>query len=166
MRKNYRNKWERGEILLERMPKHKDQFTCGIITGFTMGEGSFHVIVRRSFTHKTGFAIRPEFSIKLKKSDKKILIEIKKFLGCGKVVTWDTTSELKINKIGDILEIIIPFFDKHPLRNVKKYDYELFKIVCYKILHGEGKNIEGIKKILSIREIMNCDKTPRKEINL
>lgn len=56
----------------------------------------------------------------------------------------------------DILEIIIPFFDQYPLKNIKKRDFLYFKIICYKIMLGEGKRLNGIKKIISIRNHMNA----------
>jgi hypothetical protein len=140
---------------------------CGVISGFTAGEGSFCFHVGKSNTHKTGFQVNPIFSIKLKCLDYLILEEIKNTLGCGSVSINKDAASFVVRKLEDHLEIIIPFFDNYPILNVKKTDYEYYKLICFKLAKGEGKYKEGIKRILSIRDVLNGGghKTRRK-INL
>ncbi|MDA1542434.1 LAGLIDADG family homing endonuclease [Bacillus cereus group sp. LD113LC] len=154
-RKVYRSKWEKGLIITERVPRNIDPFITGIIVGFTMGEGSFFVRIGQSKTYTCGYSIQPAFSITLKRSDKKILTFISKKLKCGKVKVRKNVVEYTVVNFTDIVEVIIPFFSKYPLKNVKAKDFLFFKIICYKIMNGEAKRKEGIKKILSIRKYMN-----------
>lgn len=154
-RKAYCSKWEKGLLIEEHLPRNIDHFTAGIIVGFVMGEGSFHIRIGQSKTYICGYSIRPTFSVALKRSDKKILTFIRKKLKCGKVTVRKNVVEYKVVKLKDIVEVIIPFFTKYPLKNIKAKDFILFKIICYKIINGEGKRKDGIKKILSIRRYMN-----------
>ncbi|WML45408.1 LAGLIDADG family homing endonuclease [Neobacillus sp. PS3-40] len=132
-----------------------DLFEAGIITGFTMGEGCFCIKITKSKTHRTGYQIVQSFKISLKREDKKILQFIKKRLRCGKVRIYKNCSVFEVVKMQDILEIIIPFFNQFPLKNVKHKDFLYFKIICYKLIMGEGREIEGINRIISIRNKMN-----------
>jgi hypothetical protein len=151
---NYKNKWERGGILSERVPKIS-LFKAGVITGFTMGEGSFFISIISSKTHKTGYQIRPMFIINLKLDDKKILEEIRNLFNCGQVEVYKDSVKFIVRRLDDLVEIIIPFFDRYPLQNIKESDFQYFKIICYKLINGEGKTFEGIKRIMTIRDVMN-----------
>ncbi|MGG3269853.1 LAGLIDADG family homing endonuclease [Priestia aryabhattai] len=150
----YKNKWERGVELDERLP-HLSPFLAGIITGFVMGEGSFYLKIGKSKTCKSGYQLTPGFKINLKKQDCKILEDFRFIMNCGRVNYHRNSVTYCVEKMEDIFEVIIPFFDKYPLRNIKEQDFQYFKIISYKILKGEGKTLEGIKKILTIRDVMN-----------
>lgn len=154
-RRVYRSKWEKGLLIEERLPRNIDQFTVGVIVGFVMGEGSFNIRIGKSKTYTCGYSIRPTFSVALKRSDKKILTFIRNKLKCGKVTVSKNKVEYTVVNLKDLVEVVIPFFSKYPLKNIKAKDFILFKIICYKIINGEGKRKDGIKKILSIRRYMN-----------
>lgn len=155
VRKKYRSTWEKGREINQRLPKGLSSFNCGIITGFTMGEGCFCIVIKNSITNKTKLQVEPKFTIGLKLTDKKILYEIKNMLGVGKVYERKNIVTYQVKKLSDLLEVIIPFFDRYSLTNIKYIDFQYFKIICYKLMAGEGKEIRGVKKILSIREVMN-----------
>lgn len=120
-----------------------------------MGEASFCVYITKSKAHRIGYCVRPVFKINLKIDDRPILDQIEKTLECGRVREWGNAVTYEVSKLMDIVEIIIPFFEQYPLQNKKVSDLQLFKIICYKLVLGEGKTIEGIKRIISIREVMN-----------
>jgi len=151
----YRNKWERGTSVRERIPKGISLFQCGVVAGFVAGEGSFFITISKIKKRKLGYQIRPMFSIQLKKSDRKILDDFQSIFGCGKVYEWKSTVRYTVSRFTDIVEVIIPFFEKYQLPNVKETDFQYFKIVCYKLLCGEGKNVEGIKRIRTVTDVMN-----------
>ena len=96
------------------------------IAGFVDGEGSFSLII--CDTGK-GVRFRPTLKIKLKADDTKLLKAIRDFVGCGDIfctddnyaITWQTSC------IQDCYNIIIPFFDKYPLRGQKAETYQLWK---------------------------------------
>ena len=58
--------------------------------------------------------------------------------------------KFNVNKLDDIINIIIPHFDKYPLLTSKNLDYQDFKIVAYMMKDGLHLTEEGMKKILLI----------------
>jgi len=51
------------------------------ITGFVDGEASFHVVVYRRNSSKTGYSFVPTFRIELKDTDLSLLCRIQSFFG-------------------------------------------------------------------------------------
>ena len=131
------------------------------ITGFVDGEGSFHVAIYKDQRMKAGIKIIPEFHISQRVSSKYVLDEIQKFFGCGYVKEnhatnkRDTTYVYVVRNRKDLLEIIIPFFEKHSLKTEKKNDFELFAKVVRSMNDGLHSTEVGAKKILSLAYQMN-----------
>jgi hypothetical protein len=151
------------KMINDRLPK-KNQDLSWIITGFTMGEGTFSVIVENQKTNKKHY-LNCQFRIGLKINDQKILYLIKNHLNCGHVYVYKKTANFVVAKLSDLLEIIIPFFEMYPLKNIKRDDFQMFKIICYKKWKGEADYANGLDRILSIREQMNSggfNRGPRK----
>jgi len=138
----------------DRVP-NLDPFISGTITGFTMGEGSFSISISKSKTYRSGYQVKPEFKIQLKKSDSNFLEFIRATLGCGEIRYGENSVVYVVGNRKDLMEVIIPFFEKYPLKNIKEIDFQYFKMICYKLQLGEGKSINGIRRILSVRDLMN-----------
>ena len=104
--------------------------TNDYIVGLTDGEGSFQVQTRKDRKSPT---IR--FTIKLIEKDKEILEMVKSFFGCGKVYIQNDKRpnhsrcfRYEVSKTSDMIDIIIPFFIKNPLKfKSKSNDFELLK---------------------------------------
>ena len=59
-------------------------------------------------------------------------------------------------KYADILNIIIPFFDKYPIIGVKQLDYDDFKSAASLLKKKEGRiTSEDLEKIYKIKAGMN-----------
>jgi hypothetical protein len=99
------------------------------ISGFTIGEGSFQVVVRNP-NHE----ILTRFSIHLHIRDLEVLKAIStyftKFKTEKKVTLTEKSAQLQISKFSDINNVIIPFFNKHPILGMKSLDFIDFKKVC------------------------------------
>ena len=96
------------------------------VTGFTDGEGCFHVTITQRKDIKVGWAIVPRFSIALHVKDKPILMAIKKSLGVGKIYKERSqTDQLRVESLKE-LEILINHFNKYPLITKKRADLNLF----------------------------------------
>lgn len=67
--------------------------------------------------------------------------------------------EYRVNTLNDIVNIIIPHFDKYPLKTKKYADYLLFKKVILLMLNNEHKSIQGIQKIVNIKASLNTGLT-------
>ena len=63
----------------------------------------------------------------------------------------DNSVHLQIANFTDILEKIIPFFDKYPILGIKSLDFEDFKKVCSIVKSKKHLTPEGIKTILEIK---------------
>ena len=108
------------------------------VSGFTSGEGSFQVLAR----NRNSNALFVRFSIHLHIRDLEVLKGISSFFKSAaalkekdkftekKVTLTDKSAQLQISKFSDINNIIIPFFNKHPILGMKSLDFIDFKKVC------------------------------------
>jgi hypothetical protein len=61
----------------------------------------------------------------------------------------------RVNKLDDILNVIIPHFDKYSLITQKQSDYKTFKNIVELICKGEHLNKNGVTKILNLKVLLN-----------
>ena len=143
------------------------------IVGLTDGEGCFYVNVRppdkRYQRSKTG--IETHFYIKLRKDDLPLLKKIKNFFRCGAIYfqkekrkNHSSCYRFEINSQSDIHKVLIPFFDKHPLRSKKKKNYDIFRKIALMMKNNFYKNDESLKEILFLKSQMNSGARPVREI--
>ena len=71
----------------------------------------------------------------------------------------ETTVGLQITKISDIVNTIIPFFEKYPIIGVKNLDFTYFKKAAIIIKNKEHLTPDGLNKILEIKSKMNRNRS-------
>jgi len=131
------------------------------ITGFCDGESSFIIRISKNKTKKDSWIIKPMFSIELHLRDLFLLENIQKFFGVGYIIIRNRKNENKksviysVQSVKDINDIIIPHFTKYPLLTQKHINFKLFSLAINIVNNKEHLNIEGVKKILTIRASMN-----------
>jgi hypothetical protein len=127
------------------------------VTGFADGEGCFTVSFTKRAKLKTGIEVRPSFSISQNQRSKDTLDEIRKFFGCGGVrySRGDNTYKYEVRSINDLREIIIPHFDKYPLRTSKKQDFQIFRKICQLVSEGKHQENRYLKEIIESAYQMN-----------
>jgi hypothetical protein len=125
------------------------------VTGITDGEGNFSVNIQKG-TNKP--KINLTFKIDQKEDSAGILYDLSRYFNSGKVVIDNRGyKSFKVVKLADILNIIIPHFDKFPLITSKQLNFLDFK----KIAGAAGalrlldKNDLDINKIESTINNMN-----------
>jgi len=93
-----------------------------LITGFVDAEGSFMVLILREPKSKTGWTVKPRFSIGLHEKDLGILENIKSSLeNIGQISKQGKNSiQYRVSSLESITNILIPHFDKYPLITKKK----------------------------------------------
>ena len=126
------------------------------ISGFTEGEGSFNISLRKKPDYKLGWQVVLSFNISQK--DVSVLNLVQETLNCGIIKTRkiDNLHSFDVTNVGDITEKIIPFFQKYPLLSEsKKRNFSIFCEVSYLVKQGEHRNESGFKKILNLREKIN-----------
>lgn len=127
------------------------------ITGFTDAEGCFMINIDKREVNKMGWQMHPCFQIKLHSRDKNLLLKIKSFFNEIGYITFskDNGAMYRINKLNDIINIIIPHFDKYPLITQKQSDYIIFKNIVKIMNKGEHLNKDGLIKIVNLKASLN-----------
>ena len=126
------------------------------VVGFVDGEGCFHVAINPHADMTTGFQVLPEFTVVQHKRDIGLLHELKAYFGCGVVRTnHGDRMAYRVRAKEHLLERIVPFFEKHPLKSKKRVDFEKFRRVVLMMEAGEHLRPAGIDKIRAIAAEMN-----------
>ena len=134
------------------------------IAGFTSGDGSFQIRLRKLNTN-IGYSVSLLYSFHLHLRDLDVLKCLATYFSSNsknqtykekKVgISEDKSVHLQIAKFKDINEQIIPFFEKYPIKGVKSLDFEDFKKACKLIESKKHLTPLGIKAILDIKLNMN-----------
>ena len=126
------------------------------ITGFVDGEGCFHVGINEDPDMKVGYQVLPEFTVVQHKRDVQILHALKAYFGCGVVrVNHGDRMAYRARGVKHLLEHIIPFFVKHPLKSKKRTDFQKFRRILLMMGAGDHLTHEGIERIREISGQMN-----------
>lgn len=125
------------------------------LVGFADGEGSFNVSFRPRIDYRTPWKISLCFNISQR--DDTVLRLFQQSLRCGTFrQRRDGVWYYEVNNLRDILGKVIPFFEQHPLRSVRKQrDFVKFQQIAELVANGAHSNREGVEAILSIRREMN-----------
>ena len=141
------------------------------ISGFVSGDSTFCVSIEKSI-NQIG-RVRLIFGTCLHIRDKALLIGIANYFNLLEVSkqsavesnskyiydsTKRETSLLQIKNNFDILNKIIPFFNKYPILGVKSLDFADFKKVAELVKNKEHLNKSGLSEIIKIVEQMNLNR--------
>ena len=94
------------------------------LAGFVTGEGHFDVRITQQLINKIGDLIQLRFRISQHERDNKLMEYLILYLGSGKLYEYlgKPAVVLTIFSFSNIINIIIPFFEKNPLLGVKLLD--------------------------------------------
>ena len=126
------------------------------VVGFVDGEGCFHIGINQNQEMKLGVQVLPELTVVQHEVDKQVLYALKKYFGCG-VVRKSHGNKLcyRVRGHKNLLEKVIPFFEKHQLKTRKRVDFAKFRKVILLMEKGEHLTLEGVEKIREIKQTMN-----------
>jgi hypothetical protein len=127
------------------------------ITGFVDGEGTFSVSFCHRTKFKTNIEVRPSFSISQHKRNLEILKEIKEYFGVGAIrfSKRDQNYRYEVRAINDLVQKVIPHFQKYPLRTSKVRDFLLFVEICKLVSANHHLNADYLEKIINKAYQMN-----------
>lgn len=126
------------------------------ITGFTDGEGCFHVSINPHKEMSVGYQVLPEFTVVQHQRDIQILHALKKYFKCGVVRTnHGDRYAYRVRGIEHLASTIIPFFEKHSLKTKKNLDFLAFRDVLRMMQQKKHLTKEGILSIQKISSTMN-----------
>jgi hypothetical protein len=129
------------------------------VTGYFDGEGCFNISIYKNPKMKTGFSIT--FSVEMKQHyfSLHVLNLIKQFFEDKGHISFSNKNKsvmrFKISNLNDIINVVIPHFDKYPLITSKYLNYNDFKKAIFIIKSGEHLTKNGIKKLMEIINQMN-----------
>ncbi len=131
------------------------------IAGFSTGESNFFIAVQNSKPkHRIYTSLR--FSIAQDLRDVSLLESFIDFFKCGYVVRYEKRSigEFVVARMDDIINHIIPFFDKHSIKGSKYSNYLDFKSAALIVKNKEHLKEDGVayKKILLLKNKMGINK--------
>ncbi|MFH2003699.1 MAG: LAGLIDADG family homing endonuclease [Bacteroidota bacterium] len=168
--KKQSKKVSRAENQQERLTK------IGWIVGFVDGEGCFSIgfvkqpdrkestRMRRGYV--TGYQVAHEFAVVQGARSLVTLKELKSFFGAGDIYInrrHDNHKEdlfrYSVTRRSDLLEVIIPFFERHYLRTSKKHDFLLFAKIVKLMAQRKHLSKEGVVRIALLSEKMNHKKS-------
>jgi hypothetical protein len=128
----------------------------GWVTGFVDGEGCFHVGINAHSDMTAGYQVLPEFTVVQHARDAQLLHALKAFFDCGVVRTnHGDRLAYRVRSQEHLLERILPFFEKHPLRSKKHVDFLKFRDVLLMMQKGEHLKSGGLERIRDIASKMN-----------
>ncbi len=126
------------------------------LAGFVEGEGSFNVSLRRKLDYKVKWQVVMSFNVSQK--DPAMLQLLQQELGCGIIKTrsFDDLHSFDVTKPADIIQKVIPFFQKYPvLSDSKRKNFAIFCEIARLMENNQHRNLEGLRKILELREKIN-----------
>jgi len=130
------------------------------VAGFSSGDGSFNIKTTKSRIGK----VQLRYAINLHIREKDVIVGLYKYFYKSKnlkeetikyIYYTETSVTIQIVNFSDIINVIIPFFDKYSLQGQKRLDYNDFKKVCKILSTKEHLNEKGYNEILRIKEGMN-----------
>ena len=132
---------------------------AGYIAGYVDGEGSFSVVVNRNPTCKAGYQLVPEFHVSQNGDRAQVLRLIQsRFDGCGYIKPngrKDRALVFVVRRREDLLNRVIPFFERQPLLSSKKHDFDKFARIVRAMALGHHRTPSGFKELLAEALSMN-----------
>jgi hypothetical protein len=124
------------------------------IAGFVDGEGSFHVAIQRNPSTRVKWQLVPEFRVSQDVSRIRVLDLIRRRIGCGSIRenhrgTKDRTHVFVVRRRLDLLEHVIPFFERNPLLSCKQEEFLTFAGIVRRMAQGEHLEAEGFRRLVS-----------------
>ena len=135
------------------------------IAGYVDGEGSFSVSVQRNVTCRVGFQLVPEFHVSQNGDRAQVLELIRDRLHCGTIrpnSRRDRALVFVVRRRDDLLEPVIPFFERNPMLSTKQVDFEKFACIVREQALGNHRADAGFRRLLELALSMNGDGRFRK----
>jgi hypothetical protein len=126
------------------------------LVGFVDGEGCFYVSTKK-IKFKLGLQVVMTFILSQHSRDRVLINGVVSYLKCGNVENPKGRSEVRfvVYKFEDILDKIVPLFNKYPLQGVKNKDFLDFTEIAGLMKNKSHLTLEGLNKICLLKAGMN-----------
>ena len=121
------------------------------VVGFVDAEGCFHVSIHPDPGTPTGYQVLPEFVVVRHERDVQLLHALKGFFGCGVVRRHEgDRMAYRVLRKEHLMQRILPFFEKHPLKSKKRVDFVRFRRILLLMDRGGHLTPEGMERIRAL----------------
>jgi hypothetical protein len=132
------------------------ELDAGWIVGFVDGEGCFHVGISKHPEMTAGVQVLPEFTVVQHERDVQVLHALKAYFGCGVVrKNHGDRMSYRVRDRRHLVDVIAPFFLKHPLKTKKRLDFIKFRDVLLLMEKGEHLTDDGLASVRELAAQMN-----------
>jgi LAGLIDADG endonuclease len=123
------------------------------LSGFALGEGSFMLVCRKRDDYARRFKISAAFNVS--QHDRVPLDLFREVLGCGTLRKAGNGGWYwEVNSLPDLVDRIMPFFDRFPIVGQKAHDYRLWRGAVALLAAGRLSD-QDYARVLALRERMN-----------
>ena len=130
--------------------------------GFVDGEGCFSISVVRNPGCRLGWQVQHEFSVTQAAPSRPALDQLLELFGCGCIIENTRHDNhrhpllrFSVKRRADLVRVVVPFFEEHPLITAKRADFEHFARVLQMMERGEHLHEDGLRLIARVTEQMN-----------
>jgi hypothetical protein len=123
------------------------------LSGFALGEGSFMVVCRPRADYPGKWKISAAFNVSQR--DPEPLRLFRDAIGCGTMRQAGNQGwYLEVNRLTDLSEVVVPFFERFPLVGTKAESFREFS-AAVRIMAQNPRDSDWIPRVLAHRERMN-----------
>ena len=138
------------------------------VTGLIDAEGSFIISVRRHAKYKNNWVVQAFMEINMSSIDSSLLVLVQQLFGGIGFFSHKqkiNMTSYSVAKLSDIINIIIPHFNRYPLQSAKSIDFKIWS-ECVEIMKNkEHTTDEGLNKIISLKSILNRGLTEKLKLD-
>jgi LAGLIDADG endonuclease len=138
-------------------PWSSREFLSAYISGYADGEGCFTVSISPRAKLLAGWEVRPSFSVSQNGDRAEVLHALQAYFGCGSIRPdrSDKTLKWETRRLEDLLDRVIPHFERYPLLSGKRLDFERFAAVCRLQAARAHRTKAGLIEIVELVRGMN-----------
>jgi hypothetical protein len=127
------------------------------ISGYVDGEGCFTVSFSPRAKLRSGWEVRPSFSVSQNSDRAEVLLALREHFKCGgfRPDRSDKTLKYEVRDLVSLLTRVIPHFERYPLMSSKRRDFEKFATICRMLERRWHLTDAGLREIAILAVTMN-----------
>lgn len=132
-----------------RRPQNEREFLA-YISGYVDGEGCFTVSISQRPKMKSGWELRPSFSVSQNHDRASVLYMMRDYFDCGTIRPdrSDQTLKYEVRSLNDLVRHIIPHFEEYPLLSEKQEAFRRFRRLVQEMKLGNHRLPESLPDML------------------
>jgi enolase len=113
------------------------------------------VNILNSSNNLIGFQVTVIFQLTQHIRDELLIKSLIEFFNCGKIYKYKDAINFKVQNSSDLVEKILPFFEKYPIEGIKAKDFVDFCKIIKLMKNKAHLTTEGLEEIRQIKFGMN-----------